>query len=848
MKSKSSSSSSKPLSKKDINRQLSRLYEAINAASSPLDKVALVRQSKKLLTEELIPKVAKDEGNFNLIRLIFNSYSEALNSVEAESITKEDVDILAYELGKITPQNVQRCSEFGKLLSTVINSFMEKMLGYFNKSISKEKLVELTGDRLEIVEGHISNSLKNLQLIKETTSIKEDLPKNMEIIKYLVTTFQNSFGEFSILCSFNDLKTKIKLCVLIGLTDLAGELFKMNDRVKKNVACLGKLPDLQKKVEDSLCSFRKKDFQDIFKIAVSLNNIENFKKVISLFGIDLTEMKIISNVAKSGIIGSNTVAFTTQEIEGKTMISVHLGPINDSDRVTQNPIHYIIKNIDNYNDNSFIVEAVRMISKLYKGSRQNIDEILDSYGYNPIAVACYKGNKEVINELIKLGADINCLIKLPLNKTHSIQRAMLEAVSKTHEDIDFFYLTPFSAAGETSDMEFLKWLIEQGADPLKGYLVNKKNFDMLVPVNPSRKLEDIEKIEKFGCELYLLLEYCIIKNIQQQNLAEVSVDKLKAQLKSDDGASSAFDSKKIQEEKIKTSFSPKELTPHDYKILSDNIDTYFKLKKSKIKKAKEDTSVLEDKFDIALIEYLLDQEKGRSKIDDLLKDHPELQHYAIASIVKKEDDELAENIFANFPQSLNSFFELKKENIEQQQLAQSYDFLSKEGVYEISSALTNKAAIIIASELKTELEKNSDLKNKLYALLERGIKFIEASSKGQSGIKTYAKINKIKIASEDMGILLSDCYKDSSNNLLFVAKSIVSHKELERGQKQYDTEFHKIDSFDKLIDDINASFHDTDDDASNHGFLSDDGGMEAGEVLPMGEDIDLQQDHFDEGG
>jgi hypothetical protein len=404
-------------------------------------------------------------------------------------------------------------------------------------------------------------------------------------------------------------------------------------------------------------------------------------------------------------------------------------------------------------------------------SEKDRPDFVKMKGKNLLIRACNEGDQELVELLLGLGADINQTFQY----TNSNQRVL--------------NCNPFSASFSSMNIEFVKYLIAKGADPIESsrvleHQISTEDEDytyqqMIIEQNKieptigmvvseglfkNSSISSEENFVAFAGQYWLLVEKYIEERLSTLLVEEASPDYC-VPIKRP-----PVESSKPTKVVLETPPSPQEKIP---KLLSAYID----LKQVRKKLLNEKTINIENEFDILLLKFCrTGSEQELAAVHDYLLQYPELNHYAITGMLETEKSAaVAHSVFMYQPKLLNKFFELKKSFQEDAALIENKG-------YKVLSNLKHDVYVDIAPKLKCILEENyKDFYKKLKAVIV-DCKFIKADSEGMSGIKTYAGIIKLKVAGENWEIMTHTKYLDkSTGNSLIIFDQIIDHKDKPKG-------------------------------------------------------------------
>ena len=383
--------------------------------------------------------------------------------------------------------------------------------------------------------------------------------------------------------------------------------------------------------------------------------------------------------------------------------------------------------------------------KLHPDSDQSRPDFSSYNNMTALLISCNIGNREVTELLLQYGADINQLI------------AMKNSVSKS-----VVFRTPFAVSCGSGDIDFVRYLVSQKADPLKCPDALKEAVGCAAPnlrILPTMGKEQLplDKVHTFLPQYYELIEVAYLERI------ESSIQKAQEELLSENRNKSSAESSSPQ--------AKQKHTPVDLKT-KQIIDQYISFKSQKT------TKDIRDELDILLIEYLRDRSEDQlASIHDYINNYPELHYYVVSNLLKSLDNVTdASDVLMYHPNLLHQFCSLKKREMELKE-TQSQDIEDiPKGVYEVRSELKHKVYVSISEDLRAQL-RDEEVK-KFEALLSQGCKFIQGSSLGISGIKTHGSVIKLKLAHQDKSIATNIRYIDkSTGTILIVFDRELSHKD-----------------------------------------------------------------------
>lgn len=403
-----------------------------------------------------------------------------------------------------------------------------------------------------------------------------------------------------------------------------------------------------------------------------------------------------------------------------------------------------------------------------------------------LLMASNKGDLETLELLVKYGADINQSIPFKNNLGEII-----------------YCRTPFSVAFGTGNIEFVELLVYKfGANPLtamintKRYLTSSHKDLSNLNVMPSmggRELSERigkEKYEQYTSNYYEIIENYFLKNlleyeshvketpvknnISTQGVSSLFLPTYDKQLTvfSDSPSSTAAVASVSSVSPISDS-SVKPVTI-DEKLFSDYID-FKKITSSR----NVQRSSLENEFDILLLEYIqINSEENLKKLHDFISENLEIEFYLVSTILKNVDNtENVQDILINKPDMLHKFFKIKKQysDLLLNKTGEIIEVIP-DGVYKVQSNLKNALYVAISLKVKEKLCYDNPVLLHKFTNQLNCCKFIEANSKGISGIKIIGGIIKLKLANENISIATDVKYvNESSLTTLILFDKIIDH-------------------------------------------------------------------------
>jgi hypothetical protein len=470
------------------------------------------------------------------------------------------------------------------------------------------------------------------------------------------------------------------------------------------------------KIEGKLSAKAKKGLlSDFFLSALTTQDIKYLARLVDEFSIDLKTFSIFL-------------------IDNQQLTPLGLLPYiwyQSSEKVNMSAKDYL----------EFLVKK----HKLHPDSDQSRADFSVYNSMTALLMSCNVGNREVTELLLQYGADVNQLIRAKNLFSQSV-----------------VFRTPFSVSCGSGDIDFVRYLVSQKADPLKcpealKELVGYTEPNLRIFPTMGKSELPLDKAHMFLPQYYELIELAYLERI------ESFIQKGREELLSEDRNETAVDSLLSQ--------------PTQKHMLADTktkkiIDQYIFFKSQKT------TKDIRDELDILLIEYLRDRSEGQlATIHDHINNHPELHYYIVSNLLKSIDNLTdAGDILMYHPNLLHQFCSLKKREMGSK-ATQSQDIgdLPK-GVYEVQSELKHKVYVSISEDLRAQLRDGEV--EKFETLLSQGCKFIQASSLGISGIKTHGSVIKLKLAHQDKSIATNTRYIDkSTGTILIVFDRELSHKD-----------------------------------------------------------------------
>jgi hypothetical protein len=417
--------------------------------------------------------------------------------------------------------------------------------------------------------------------------------------------------------------------------------------------------------------------------------------------------------------------------------------------------------------------------------KNNIDIDADQYSVNfynkmkgmtALLNASNQGDLELVELLVKYGADINQLIPCKNNFGDTIS-----------------FRTPFSVSFGTGNIEFVKSLVFRcGANPLIAMINCKQlmlsyslpiNLETIPTMGAGELSEKIgkEEYEKYASAYYEIIENYFLNQLLKRDLQTTEVSTKKpAMIENNyysttvDEQSITIDSSPFSETNLDT-LSISSVSPIIHEKLFDDYIDFKKVISQKTKKS------LENEFDILLLEYLKDHlEENLQKLHAFIKENPEIEFYSIRSILNNIDNIEDVQCILSDPCILHKFFKLKKQNSNSLLNNVKESIKLPDGFYKIQSNLKNAVYAAVSTEIGSKLDySNSHLLQKFIDQLKKGCKFIKANSEHESGIKRIKGTIKLKLANEDYSIAAEIKYlHEPSLITLIVFDKIIDHNYL----------------------------------------------------------------------
>ncbi|MDA9163472.1 ankyrin repeat domain-containing protein [Rickettsiaceae bacterium] len=363
----------------------------------------------------------------------------------------------------------------------------------------------------------------------------------------------------------------------------------------------------------------------------------------------------------------------------------------------------------------------------------------------PLMLAGYREDSDAIKLLLKHGADINLVTSL------------------TGKGGVTLYRTAFSVSIGAKNIDIINLLIDNGADPSKASNLFRKALEVghgelppnlvLMPViSQGGNLNSPANYE------YLAKVRAIVERHHVKKILSLLEDEAEAVERKEIPDASASKPKSTAEELL---------------------DDYIEFKHESIAQEKSCTQdakvTIESQFDLMLLKFCRNRsEEGAEEIHQYIQENPELNLYALTSILNiSEPEEVAHQVFASKPKLLHKFFTLKKAITASDPQDVAANIL--EHMYPVHSNLKNNVYIAVSPELKCE-EIYSTITKKVSSILE-SCKFIKSDSRKISGLKTYGGMIKLKIGGEDLSLYTNQKYLETTTgNVYIVLDRIGDHK------------------------------------------------------------------------
>ena len=363
----------------------------------------------------------------------------------------------------------------------------------------------------------------------------------------------------------------------------------------------------------------------------------------------------------------------------------------------------------------------------------------------PLMLAGYREDSDAIKLLLKHGADINLVTSL------------------TGEGGVTLYRTAFSVSIGAKNIDIINLLIDNGADPSKASNLFRKALEaepgelspnlLLMPViSQGGNLNSPANYE------YLAKVRAVVERHHVKKILSLLEDEAEAVERKEIPDAAASKPKSTAEELL---------------------DDYIEFKHESLAQEKSCTQdakvTIESQFDLMLLKFCRNRsEEGAEEIHQYIQENPELNLYALTSILNiSEPEEVAHQIFASKPKLMHKFFTLKKAITASDPQDVAANIL--ENMHPVHSNLKNNVYIAVSPELKCE-EIYSTIAKKVSSILE-SCKFIKSDSRKISGLKTYGGMIKLKIGGEDLSLYTNQKYLETTTgNVYIVLDRIGDHK------------------------------------------------------------------------
>lgn len=581
-------------------------------------------------------------------------------------------------------------------------------------------------------------------------------------------------------------------------------------------------------------NFTANEKAELLTSAIKAKSVIALKNITKTFKLDPTKLMVkieIDNSKHTGAVSMVVMQDLQQEVDEKDIISLPL-KVDSPDIIhrTVPPLIYCVASEATKTSTAGeVLEKIAwLLAQCYQKSVPSLNyanalnEILDSSAAeNILGLACMicgqmpqlcDKYKDIITGLITLGADINfpILLPAPSNGPRS-------------------FITPFTYALSGYNISFAEWLINNhNADPTRARMLNRENHYPNTGFYASKERGKIVYLSNGMRQIFLLEEKYLLEKILAQQIQEPKTTKIGQETIT-------------QHSKEKTKEKAEKVAIKDVKDNYDNfIEAYISLKEEQTKTleksqstpseqdqiAKQAFQIAANQFELLLFKIVsaknyTAREAIAKQINALLLAHPALECHILKTVLDEniqlntsKEKIVQEDILSSLPQLLHKYCVLQKKNVEMQQrhlldLNRNLSFsLDKiENSYKIDAAMSHEAYIYITPALQEVLDAavNKQFQAKIVALLKKPIQFIKADSQGLSGIKSYQGIHKVKLASENSGIIIRKIYRDKFGNLFLMATDIVTHKDLENNMQDQIAEILSCDSFQEILDKVYSS-------------------------------------------
>lgn len=534
----------------------------------------------------------------------------------------------------------------------------------------------------------------------------------------------------------------------------------------------------------------------IFTYAMMSGHLESFKSLVKTFDVtDILSLKCIKGKPHGGELRYVSELFWLNSVNPDFVrYSDGVHSIKFLEYFKQ---AYLRKNRNNGQDQKTLLA-------------EWINTTVDSVGLNALALACAQGKEKLVQYLInELGADINYELSYNVSLMPNEHKLYDPSIASYVESTPTVQVTPYYISRNyNNDLNFIKMLlVKYKAIPTfttVGHTFMPWNTQTDKPMD--QKLMDLHMDailfmeEQHVLDLLASDDYVIEdskEKIESQEMLSPEVSTL--QLSEVSAAVIAQDTSSINQA---SSNSP---------ALDSAKKTMQTIKENQIKltKGKGKEAFLQE-LELLIFNFIgtdNPDEKSRigAEIKVMIDENPDMECIILQTLLQDQiqdssnvEKDIREVILDYIPKTLSKYCELQKKVLKNRQAelnaimnqenGMQPDIESMSHLYKISSTLNCNAYIYLTPSLKTQSSLkervNEEYWVKVIKLLNRPIRFIKAKSDAESGIKTYSSITKIKLAEEDPEIILEP-HTDKFGNLLFIAKDIVDHKDLERETRKY---------------------------------------------------------------
>ncbi|MBP7190599.1 MAG: hypothetical protein KA998_05110, partial [Rickettsiaceae bacterium] len=381
---------------------------------------------------------------------------------------------------------------------------------------------------------------------------------------------------------------------------------------------------------------------------------------------------------------------------------------------------------------------------------------------NAVMIAIERDNLGMLLQLLKSGANANIAIRPETDETCN------------------FIKTPFMTATGRKNFEAMKILLDFGADPYlpeKEYRKAYGSNDDVEILATTRNTNDISPFTGDGAEEYTIKCHSFIQNY--------FLEKITLQL-----SQIAHESKSYGQEIVTTSTNEikEEASPVIEEIpsnvdISANVDETLNKYSDYLQEAALDTRLpdfqqIQCQFDSLLLDFVqTSREDTLTKLWELLDRNPDLHGYSITTLInKKTGVEIAKDVLATTPKTLDEFFRQKKQQIEGRE---KVDTNSEEktlgpNIYKILSKY-GESFFKIANNCWEFAKKYSAKFEKMH--------FISPNSEGEIGIKHYNDgLVKMKLATNcDDALCCTKIFvNNDTNQKLYLFDEIKNHNEVSK--------------------------------------------------------------------